>query len=132
MEDRQDAAEEARAELKRTAAATEEGVSVTEWEQGFDDNANGVVVTGRIENRSRDIQTEVTLQIFLRLVDGSLAGRGPAILQKQVLNPRASTTFKATFPGVLSFDRPDFEVNTVPLLPREDEDQTPPQEQALP
>jgi hypothetical protein len=131
MEDRQEAAEEARAEIRRSAAATEEGVSVTEWEQGFDDNANGVVVTGRVENRSRDIQTEVTLQIFLRLVDGSLAGRGPATLQKQVLNPRASTTFKATFPGVLSFDRPDFEINTIALLPRE-ENQPEQEDQALP
>jgi hypothetical protein len=131
MEDRQDLAEEARADLKRTAAATEEGVSVSDWDQSFDDNANGVVVTGRLENRSRDIQTEITLQVLLHLVDGTLAGRAPATLQKEVLNPRASTTFKATFAGVLSFDRPDFEINTIPLLPRE-EDQPQQEDQALP
>jgi len=48
-----------------------------------------------------------------------------------VLNPRASSTFKATFPGTLSFDRPDFQVDSVPLAPRV-ENQTEQVEPALP
>ena len=131
MEDRKEAAEEARAEVKRTAGATEDGVSVTDWDQSFDDNINGVVVTGRIENRSRDIQTEVTLHVHLYLVDGTLAGRAPATLDREVLNPRASTSFKATFAGTLSFDRPDFQIDSVPLAPRV-ENQTEQEEPALP
>ncbi|MGB6367693.1 MAG: hypothetical protein WBG93_12775 [Thermoanaerobaculia bacterium] len=125
MEDRKEAGAEARAETIRTTAATEDGVSVTDWDQSFDDNINGVVVTGRIENRSRDIQTEVTLQVVLHLIDGTLAGRAPATLQKQVLNPKGSTSFKATFPGTLSFDRPDFQIDSVPLVPRVENDSEP-------
>jgi hypothetical protein len=131
MEDRQEVAAEARAELKRTAAATEEGVSVTDWDQSFDDNIDGVVVTGRIENRGRDIQTDVTLQVVLYLIDGTLAGRAPATLDREVLNPRASTSFKATFPGTLSFDRPDFQIDSIPLAPRV-ENQPAQEDQALP
>lgn len=118
IEERQQAAAEARAKVKRTAAATDEGLTVADWSQSFDDGIDGVVITGRLENRSRDIQHEVTLRVVLYLIDGTLAGRGPATLDKMVLKPRGSTSFKATFPGIISFDRPDFQIDGVPLAPR--------------
>jgi hypothetical protein len=39
-------------------------------------------------------------------------------LEKTVLKPRGSTSFKAKFPGVFGFDRPDFQIESFPLALR--------------
>jgi hypothetical protein len=118
MEQRQQVAAEAREQTKGTAAATNGGLSVVDWNQTFDDGIEGVVVTGRLQNRSRGTRAEVTVQVILYRTDGRLAGRAPATLEDTVLSGGEATSLKATFPGILGFDRPEFRIDSTPLRPK--------------
>jgi hypothetical protein len=117
--ERQEAGAEARAELAG-AAASGEGLTVTEWNQEFDDGIDGVVVTGSVENRSSNLHSEITLQVMLYNTDGSLAGRAAATLDNILLRAGQSSSFRAAFAGIVGFDRPEFRLNSAPLSPRQD------------
>jgi hypothetical protein len=117
--ERQEAGAEARAESAGSAASGE-GLTVTEWNQEFDDGIDGVVVTGSVENRSSNLHSEITLQVMLYNTDGSLAGRAAATLDNILLRAGQSSSFRAAFAGIVGFDRPEFRLNSAPLSPRQD------------
>jgi hypothetical protein len=116
--ERQEAGIQARAE--QAAAASGEGLTVAEWNQGYDDAIDGVVLSGSIENRSPNLHTEITLQVMLYNTDGSLAGRAAATVDNTLLRVGQSSPFRATFAGIVGFDRPEFRLNSSSLAPREE------------
>jgi len=116
--------EESTAEARgqRAAAATTGGggLAVADWSQSFDDGIDGVVVTGSLENRGAESQTDITMRVTLYSTSGVLAGRAAATLEATVLAAGRSTSFRATFPGIVGFDRPEFQVASAPLAAREE------------
>ena len=116
--ERQEAGTQARAD--QAAAASGEGLTVTNWNQEFDDAIDGVVLSGTIANQSPNLHTETTLQVMLYNTDGSLAGRAAATLDNTVLQVGQSTSFRAAFAGIVGFDRPEFRINSSALIPRQD------------
>jgi hypothetical protein len=116
--ERQEAGTEARAAL--AAAESGEGLTVAEWNQEYDDNIDGVVLTGSVENRSSNLHSEITLQVNLYNTDGSLAGRAAATLDNVLLQAGQSSSFNAAFAGIVGFDRPEFRLNSAALSPREE------------
>jgi hypothetical protein len=94
------------------------GLAVATWDQIFDESIDGVVVSGRVENRAPATHTDITLQLMLYNGDGTLAGRAPATLAKTSLKAGEESSFRASFPGVTSFDRPDFRLQGIDTLPK--------------
>ena len=115
---------EARDDTESPAAAPSggsEGLTVADWSQDFDDGIDGVIVTGNLENRGEDSHTDVTMAVLVYYTDGTLAGQAAATLGSMVMSPGQSTSFRVTFPGIVSFDRPEFRLNSEPLAPRAEE-----------
>ncbi len=103
-------------EEAQEGAAGEDGeVSVTSWNQSFNIAINGVEITGSLLNGSRQVHTEVQVKVLLYHDDGRLAGRASAELDSGVLRAGRRTSFRASFPGILGFDRPEFRVESQPL-----------------
>lgn len=129
-----------RSPLVETASeeASEEGaepadqVAVLAWEDAS--GPDGVVLTGRLANRSSHTVARLRLTVRLLDVDGEVIVERDADLSATSLVPRGLATFRAEFPETLAFAEEEFEIDYVPLLTGSDsalpEEDTGPEEES--
>ncbi len=59
---------------------------------------------------------DVSMQVILYGERGRLVGTGTATIENPAIGPGEISPFRAVFPGILGFERPDFQVKSTPLV----------------
>ena len=121
------AAQPAEPDAERQAAESEvpedveaPPVEVISWSQADDPGVGGLEILGTLRNDSPSIVTGAGVRVSLYDHDGELIGRRDAFLDTTSIAGRATTGFRALFPGVEVFEgEPVFEVRGRELELRE-------------
>ncbi len=91
-------------------------VEVIAWRQAESTGVAGLEISGTLRNDSSSIVTGAGVHVSLFDHDGELIARHDAFLDAVSIAARATTGFRALFPGVQVFDgEPAFEVRARPL-----------------
>ncbi|HVT61046.1 MAG TPA: FxLYD domain-containing protein [Thermoanaerobaculia bacterium] len=80
-------------------------VEIVSWDRvpAKESKVDGVELTGKLRNASKDYLTEVLVVVSLFDDSGSPLGRFSAVVANQVLQPSEATTFTVAATGVFSF-----------------------------
>jgi hypothetical protein len=98
------------------APETPSPVQVVDWKQESKPGADKVEVFGTVRNTGQDVATAVNLTVRLFDEQGGLLALEEASLTTRALQPGQTTSFRAVFPGIISFGSTKFEIRSVPLM----------------
>ncbi len=103
------------AAAKPAEAAGRSPVAVGTWQKVDRAEKDGVDVVGSLENGSGDLQTDVGMTVTLVDDGGGTLGTARAVLTADSIPGKGSTDFKAAFPGVFTFARAKFDIQSAGL-----------------
>jgi len=109
-----------------TPAETPSPVQVVDWKQESKPGSANVEVFGTVRNTGQDLATALNLIVRLFDEQGGLLAIEEASLTTRALQPGQTTSFRAVFPGVISFGSTKFEVKSVPLMIKQPKGDEPP------
>lgn len=96
-------------------AAGKSPVSVATWQKVDRAEKDGIDVAGTLQNKGGDLQTDVALTVTLLDDGGGVLGTARATLDSDALPAQQTTPFKAAFPGVFTFARAKFDIQSAGL-----------------
>lgn len=92
------------------------GLVVAGYDKAPTSDGSGVEIFGSLRNDSPNTATNIAVTVKLYGEDGGLLGTAEAQVSQGVLSPGASTNFRAPLPGIISFARAAFAVNSRGLV----------------
>lgn len=98
--------------LESSEVAEREALQVVEWREEIDVSAAALEIRGTVENGGPNPVTSVLIDVRLVDLDGTVLATSSARLDRPFLVPGTSTEFRASFPGVWSYDRAEFEIRS--------------------
>jgi hypothetical protein len=101
------------------AAGTERSdqrLRVDDWSTATPEGFDGTIVSGRLRNVSRQLLTEVGVEVALYNTAGELLGRRPATLPSGPVAPDRVVDFQVDFPGVFGASGARFETQALAFL----------------
>lgn len=97
------------------APAGRSPVSVATWQKVDRAEKDGVDLAGTLQNKGGDLQTDVALSITVVDDEGGVLGTARAVLGTDSIPAQGTTDFKASFPGVFTFARAKFDIQSAGL-----------------
>lgn len=92
-------------------------VVVTSWQPEKTEGTSGVTVVGQLANHAPEAASDVRLTVTMLDGDGKPLATATALVGAGELQPGASTSFRATFPGLETYENVRFEVRHHALTP---------------
>lgn len=89
-----------------------DAVQVVGWREEIDVSAADLEILGTVENGGSNPVTNISIEVRLVDLDGVVLATSSARLDRSFLVPGTSTEFTASFPGVWSYDRAEFEIRS--------------------
>ena len=94
------------------AEAPAPALEVRGWREEVDLERTSVAINGTLVNPTVNPATSIAVEVLLFDAEGGLLERSGARLEREFLNPGASTRFAATFNETLSYDRVEFDIRS--------------------
>lgn len=88
-------------------------LQVTSWDERELSDPPGLELVGRLRNTGTDVAAQVRLTVVLQDRVGGMVGSAQARLESTTLLGGRETTFRAAFPGIYSFQRPQFHTQSI-------------------
>jgi hypothetical protein len=99
----------------KASTAGKSPVSVATWQKVDRAEKDGIDVVGTLQNGGGDLQTDVTLSVTLVDDGGGTLGTARATLGADSIPAKETTDFKVSFPGVFTFARAKFDIESAGL-----------------
>ena len=93
-----------------------EALRVTSWEDNGTSDPPGLEVVGVLRNEGTEVAAQVRLTVILQDRAGGMVGSGQALLESTILLAGRETTFRASFPGIYAFQRPQFRTQSISFV----------------
>ncbi len=90
-------------------------IAVGTWQKVDRKEKDGIDIIGTVNNGSSDLQTDVGMTVALMDDAGGTLGTARAMLTTDSITGKGSTDFKASFPGVFTFARAKFDIQSAGL-----------------
>jgi hypothetical protein len=97
-------------------------VQVGPWDHTYRAADNSMQIEGRVRNTGKNLAGAVALTAMLYDEKGGLLASAPASLPTDTLAAGATTTFSVNFPGIQNFSMVKFDVQSLEIKSRPDEE----------
>lgn len=101
---------------EKSAAQEKSGpLAVSDWKKVDSPSGEGISIEGQIHNTTREMMISVSVDVQLFNEAGERVGTAQGLLSATSIQPDATASFRANFPGVFTFKDAKFQVNGQPL-----------------
>jgi hypothetical protein len=90
-------------------------LAVSNWKKMDSPAGDGITIEGQIHNTGRELMINASVDVQLFNESGDRVGSAQGLLTSTSLQPDATASFRANFPGVFTFTEAKFQVNGQPL-----------------
>lgn len=90
-------------------------LAVSNWKKQDNPSGEGISIEGQIHNTTRELMINASVDVQLFNEAGERVGTAQGLLSATSIQPDATVSFRANFPGVFTFKDARFQVNGQPL-----------------